>query len=58
MTTNEFLNTIYDVLANNFISNNDRNIIIELIDYVDLDEKAIVFLNDNGTHFKLKLVKE
>jgi hypothetical protein len=56
MNNQEFMNAVYDLLAQNNISKDEHNHITELIDYVDLDRNAIVFRTNKGKEFQLQLV--
>lgn len=53
---NDFMNTLYDVLAQNQVGQGERDEITEVVDHVDLDRNAIVFKLNNGREFELLLV--
>lgn len=55
MNTQDFMNTVYDMLAQNEVDKTDRQQVTDLIDHVDLQRNSIVFLNDDGKEFELKL---
>jgi hypothetical protein len=59
MEDTELLNDIYDVLAqnNDMVKQDARDNITNLIDHVDSDRKAIVFINSKGEEFELRLTK-
>lgn len=56
MNTQDFMNTLYDVLAQNQVGQGERDEITEVVDHVDLDRNAIVFKLSNGREFELQLV--
>lgn len=56
MNDTDFLNNIYDVLAQNDVIQSERDYTTSLIDHVDCERKAIVFRLDNGREFELQLV--
>jgi hypothetical protein len=59
MTTYDFLNTVYDVLAQNEIDPRyqmSHDEVIELVDHVDSDRKTICFKTATGKEFELQLV--
>ena len=56
MDKQEFMNDVYDVLAQNNISTLAHNGITEKVDHVDTDRNAIVFKLENGKEFELQLV--
>lgn len=56
MNTQDFMNTVYDVLAQNEVGQGERDEITEVIDHVDLDRNAIVFKLSTGREFELQLV--
>ena len=63
MDTQEFMNCIYDVIAQNPVagvyrmSGGEHDHLTELVDHVDTERNAIVFINPKtGRHFELKLV--
>lgn len=57
MNTQELMNTIYDILAQNSTDFYDRQQILELIDHVDTGRNAIVFKTAKGNEFELQLVQ-
>lgn len=62
MDTQDFMNAIYDLIAQNPIkgayglldAEHDR--LTELVDHVDTERNAIVFKNSDGKEFELQLV--
>ena len=56
MNNYDFLNTVYDMLAQNNVTQSERNEITEVIDCVDTDRNAIVFKTSWGSEFELQLV--
>lgn len=57
MNTQDFMNGIYDILAQNPVEQWERDHLTELIDHVDTERNAIVFISpDNGREFELQLV--
>lgn len=62
MTDQEFLNAIYDLIAQNPIagvygmSGSEHNYLTDLVDHVDTENNAIVFINAKGKEFELRLV--
>jgi hypothetical protein len=62
MNNQDFMNCIYDLLAQNPVkgvykmSGAEHDYITDLIDHVDTERNAIVFINDKGKEFELRLV--
>lgn len=63
MTTQEFLNCVYDILAQNPVkgaynmSGGEHDYITEFIDHVDTERNVIAFVNPKtGVEFELQLV--
>lgn len=56
MNDYDFINTIYDILAQNEVTERQRDDVTEVINHVDLDRNAIVFKLSNGKEFELQLV--
>lgn len=56
MDNNNFLNSVYDILAQNHLQPLEHDHITSLIDSVDLDRNAIIFKLKNNTEFELQLV--
>ena len=56
MDTMDFMNCIYDILAQNSVSQAERDEITEVIDHVDTEQNTIVFRVEGGLEFELKLV--
>lgn len=56
MNTQEFMNGIYDILAQNPVQAWEHDHLTSLIDHVDTGRNAIVFKNDDGKEFELQLV--
>jgi len=56
MNTQEFMNAIYDLIANNPVSQEDKQRLVGLVDHVDTERNAIVFINSKGLEFELRLV--
>ena len=56
MNTQNFMNTIYDLIAQNAVDGGDMNHLTHLVDHVDTERNAIVFINDKGVEFELQLV--
>lgn len=62
MKTQDFMNAIYDLIAQNPIAGaygmggEEHDHLTELIDHVDTEHNAIVFVNDKGKEFELRLV--
>jgi len=63
MGTQDFMNCIYDILAQNPVagvygmSGREHDYITDLIDHVDTERNAIVFINAKGKEFELRLVE-
>ena len=59
MTTYQFLDDVYDILAQNseWATKTVRDDITNMIDHVDDDRGVIVFRDDKGREFELQLVK-
>jgi hypothetical protein len=57
MKTQDFMNTVYDILAQNEVDADDRQQVWDRLDHVDLQRNSIVFLNDDGLEFELKLIE-
>ena len=55
MTDKDFINTVYDILANNTVKDEDRQKVLRCIEYVDNDELEIVFKTDKGNRWALQL---
>ncbi len=55
----EFLNGIYDLLAQNDTDDSDieRDMLTELVDHVDTGRGYIQFKLDDGSEYQLRLVK-
>ena len=52
----KLLGTIYDILADNDVSTQDREAVLEFVDHVDYDKKQIVFISPrHGNQFSLTL---
>ena len=56
MYTQELMNVIYDLLAQNEVTPEDHNHITDLVDHVDTERNSIVFINAKGKEFELQLV--
>jgi len=58
VNTQDFMNAIYDILAQNtdMVTQEDRDDITDVIDHVDTELNALVFRLDNGREFMLRLV--
>lgn len=62
MDTQEFMNAIYDLIAQNPIagvygmSGGEHDHLTDLVDHVDTERNAIVFINAKGREFELRLV--
>jgi hypothetical protein len=56
MSNYELMNALYDIIAQNDVTQADRDEITQVLDYVDLESNSIVFRLDNGREFQLKLV--
>ena len=59
MTTQDFMNTIYDLIANNPVDKAyemSHDEVVSMVDCVDHDRQAILFVDDNGVHHELQLV--
>lgn len=62
MNTQDFMNAIYDVIAQNPIAGvygmtgSEHDYLTELVDHVDLERNTIVFRNAKGKEFELRLV--
>lgn len=56
MNNYDFINTIYDILAQNEVSQAERDEITEVIDHADSERHALVFKLSNGREFELQLV--
>lgn len=63
MNTQEFMNAIYDLIAQNPIagaygmSGGEHDHLTELVDHVDTERNAIIFISPaNGREFELRLV--
>lgn len=54
---NDFLNIVYDIVAQNTVTQSERDEVTELIDYVDLERKVIIFKIAGGSKFELQLVE-
>lgn len=64
MNTQDLMNAIYDLIAQNPIkgvygmSGGENDHLTELVDHVDTERNAIVFINPkNGREFELQLVQ-
>lgn len=63
MNTQDFMNAIYDLIAQNPIAGcygmkgAEHDHLTTLVDHVDTDRNAIVFTNENGKEFELRLVE-
>lgn len=57
MIATDFLNTVYDILAQNSFDGLDHDYITDMIEHVDLDRNTIVFRTDKGKEFELQLVE-
>lgn len=63
MDTQQFMNCIYDLIAQNPVagvygmSGAEHDHITQLVDHVDTERNAIVFINDKGKEFELRLVE-
>ena len=51
---NEFLNDVYDILAQNKVDKGAKEGILAIIDHVDNEKDEIVFIGNNGKQFVLK----
>lgn len=52
----KLLGTIYDILAHNGVSTQDREAVLEFIDHVDYDKNQIVFISPrHGNQLTLTL---
>lgn len=62
MNTQDFMNAIYDLIAQNPVkgvysmSGGEHDYLTELVDHVDTERNAIVFKNSKGKEFELVLV--
>lgn len=62
MNTQDFMNAIYDLIAQNPIagvygmSGGEHDHLTSLVDHVDTERNAIVFINEKGKEFELRLV--
>lgn len=62
MDTQDLMNAIYDLIAQNPIkgvygmSGGENDHLTELVDHVDTERNAIVFINQKGREFELRLV--
>lgn len=62
MTTQDFMNAVYDLIAQNPIagaygmSGGEHDHLTTLVDHVDTERNAIVFINADGKEFELRLV--
>lgn len=56
MTTQELMNVLYDLIAQNPTEQWERDEVAKLIDHVDLDNNTINFINSKGKEFSLVLV--
>jgi hypothetical protein len=56
MDNQNFMNSVYDILAQNQLELLEHDSITGLIDSVDLDRNAILFRTENGNEFELQLV--
>lgn len=63
MNTQDFMNAIYDLIAQNPIagaygmSGGEHDYLTELVDHVDTERNTIVFRNAKGKEFELKLIE-
>ena len=57
MNNQEFLNAVYDILAQNPVNADEKADILGLIDHVDTGRNSIVFINPKtGANFELQFV--
>ena len=56
MNTQDFMNLVYDLIAQNEVSQQEKDEITEFVDHVDTDRNAIVFKTDSDYEFELQLV--
>lgn len=56
MNNYDFMNCIYDILAQNTVTKQERDEVTEVLDHVDLERNAVIFKLDNGKEFELRLV--
>lgn len=62
MNTQDFMNAIYDLIAQNPVagvygmSGGEHDHLTDLVDHVDTERNAIVFINKQGKEFELRLV--
>jgi len=56
MNTQDFMNAIYDLIAQNPVRRRERDDLIKLVDHVDTERNTIVFINSKGLEFELRLV--
>ena len=54
MDNKALLNTIYDILAQNPVTDAEKAAVLELVEYVDTGEMELVF-NRGGKRFALQL---
>ena len=58
MYESQFLETIYDILAQNEVTKEDRNHVTEHIDHIDYDSKEKVFINPkNNKQYSLTITE-
>lgn len=57
MTNQEFINAVYDLIAQNPMKGAENDFLTDLVDYVDTDRNSIVFRNAKGKEFELQLVE-
>lgn len=56
MNSKDLLNSVYDLIAQNGVSQDERDDLTDLVDHVDLDRQTIVFKGRRGHEFELRLV--
>ena len=59
MNKTDFLNTIYDLIANNPIDKAhemSHDEVVAMVDSVDLERESILFVDNDGVHHELQLV--
>lgn len=59
MDKTDFLNTIYDLIANNPVDKAyemSHDEVVSIVDCVDHDRQAILFVDNKGVHHELQLV--
>jgi len=57
MNKQEVLNAIYDLIAQNPVDMVTRDRLTALVDHVDTGQNTIVFRDEKGKEFELKLIE-